>query len=110
MPPQHGIAANHRPSGSTWDPPLDPGFKIPLAAGHSDFEYLYPFYFGRSGENVLVMMFERGRDGGELRFAQSPSGGGSGNPAWDFAYFQRGYAVNSSVVKKEKGASTIRFR
>jgi hypothetical protein len=94
LPPKHGEAANHRPAGSAWDPPLDDGFKIPLVSGVSDFEYLYPFYFGRSGEYLFVMMFERPRDGGELRFAQSPSGGGTGNPAWDFVYFQRGYAVN----------------
>jgi hypothetical protein len=62
--------------------------------GVSDFEYVYPFYFGRSGGNAFIMMFERARDGSELRFAHSPSGGGAGNPAWDFAYFQRGYAVN----------------
>ena len=73
---------------------LDDGFNIVLVNGLSDFEYLYPFYFGRSGENVFVMMFERPRDGSELRFAQSPSGGGTGNPAWDFVYFQRGYEVS----------------
>ena len=94
LPPKHGAAANHRPAGSTWDPPLDEGFNIPLVSGVSDFEYLYPFYFGRWGDNVFVMMFERPRDAGELRFAQSPSGGGTGNPAWDFVYFQRGYEVN----------------
>jgi hypothetical protein len=94
LPPKHGIAANHRFAGSQWDPPLDAGFNIPLVEGTSDFEYIYPFYFGRSGENVFIMMFERPRDGSEVRFAQSPSGGGAGNPAWDFVFLQRGYEVN----------------
>ena len=114
LPPRHGIAANHRPAGSTWDPPLDDGFNIVLVSGLSDFEYLYPFYFGRSGKNVFVMMFERPRDSSELRFAQSPSGGGTGNPAWDFVYFQRGYAVNRefcfrarAVFRKWKDAEEI---
>jgi len=93
LPTSHGVAASHRPAGSTWDPSFDDGFKLTLASGFSDFEYLYPFYFGRSGENVLVLMFEKPRDGGEMRFAQSPSGGGTGNPAWDFVYFRRDYAV-----------------
>jgi hypothetical protein len=85
-----------------------------LVNGLSDFEYLYPFYFGRSGENVFVMMFERPRDGSELRFAQSPSGGGTGNPAWDFVYFQRGYEVNRefcfrarAVLRKFKDAEEV---
>ncbi|MGI8604401.1 MAG: hypothetical protein ACR2OZ_15605 [Verrucomicrobiales bacterium] len=94
LPEKHGVAANHRPAGSTWDPPLDPGFNIDLVEGISDLEYVYPFYFGRSGDHVFVMMFERPGKAGELRFAQSPSGGGTGNPAWDFVYFQRDYAVN----------------
>ena len=94
LPEKHGVAANHRPAGSQWDPQVDDGFKISLATGNSEFEYLYPFYFGRSGENVFVMMFERMNDDGELRFAQSPSGGGTGNPAWDFVYFRRNYAIN----------------
>lgn len=94
LPPNHGTAANHRPAGSKWDPVFDEGFNIPLAKGFSDFEYLYPFYFGRSGGNVFIMMFEKPRADGELRFAQSPSGGGPGNPAWDFMWLQRDYAVN----------------
>jgi len=94
LPETHGVAASHRPAGSRWDPPVDDGFKISLATGNSEFEYLYPFYFGRSGENVFVMMFERTNDDGELRFAQSPSGGGTGNPAWDFVYFRRNYEIN----------------
>jgi len=94
LPPKHGEAANHRPAGSTWDPPFDPDFNIPLAQGISDFEYQYPFYFGRSGENVFIMMFEHSDDDRQLRFAQSPSGGGAGNPAWDFLYLQRRYQLN----------------
>ncbi len=94
LPEKHGVAANHRPAGSTWDPPMDDGFNLALVKGISSFEYLYPFYFGRSGDNVLIFMFDRPRAGGELRFAQSPSGGGKGNPAWDFVYFCRDYGVN----------------
>jgi hypothetical protein len=60
------------------------------------------------------MMFRRPRDGSELRFAQSPSGGGSGNPAWDFAYYQRGYEVGRefcfqgrAVLREFKGAEDV---
>ncbi|MEY4940390.1 MAG: hypothetical protein RIQ93_2125 [Verrucomicrobiota bacterium] len=94
LPPGHGVAANHRPVGSNWDPPMDEGFNVKLAKGISDLEYAYPFYFGRSGENVLVFMFEKPRANREVRFAQSPSGGGAGNPAWDFIFFERDFAVN----------------
>jgi hypothetical protein len=93
LPERHGVAASHRPAGSTWDPSFDEGFNLTLASGFSDLEYVHPFYFGRSGENVLVLMFDKPHAGGEMRFAQSPSGGGTGNPAWDFVYFRRDYAV-----------------
>jgi len=93
LPPSHGVAANHRPAGSSWDPDFDQGFKISLASGRSDLEYLYPFYFGRSGDTVFIQMFEAPAPGSELRFAQSPSGGGTGNPTWDFVHFQREYAI-----------------
>jgi len=93
LPERHGVAASHRPAGSTWDPSFDDGFPLTLASAPSDYEYLYPFYCGRSGDNVLVMMFENPDEGGEVRFAQSPSGGGTGNPAWDFVWYRRRYAV-----------------
>ena len=94
LPPEHGEAASHRPAGSKWDPPLDEGFNIALVKGTSNFEYLHPFYFGRSGPHVFILRFERPGEDGEIRFAQSPSGGGPGNPAWDFVCLQRGYEVN----------------
>lgn len=94
LPAKHGLAANHRPAGSAWDPPFDDGFNIDLVKGISDLEYVYPFYFGRSGEDVFALMFERTGAEAELRFAQSPSGGGTGNPAWDFVYFRREYRVH----------------
>ena len=95
VPPEHGTAANHRPAGSDWDPPLDPGLPIVLVSGLSSYEYVYPFYFGLSHGKVFICMFER-PEGGEIRFAQSPSGGGAGNPAWDFILLKRGYRVGEA--------------
>lgn len=94
LPPSHGKASNHRPAGSTWDPPFDAEFPLTLVSGFSEYEYRYPFYFGRSGENVLIMMFQSVDEESEIRFAQSPTGGGPDNPAWDFIFFKKGYEVN----------------
>ena len=93
LSPKHGEAACHRPAGGDWDPPADPDLPVVLAKGHSDLEYLYPFYYGVSRGKALVFMFERPRADAEARFAQSPTGGGQGNPAWDFLFIQRRYEV-----------------
>ncbi|MBI3852757.1 MAG: hypothetical protein HY298_21085 [Verrucomicrobia bacterium] len=114
LPEKHGQAANHRPADSDWDPSFDEGFHLELVKGFSNLEYLYPFYYGLSGENVLVLMFKRPGKDAELRFAQSPSGGGQGNPAWDFVYFQRQYVVGREfcfharvVYKKFQGRQDV---
>ena len=114
LPDVHGLSANHRPAGSAWDPSLDtPGFPISLVTGISDLEYIYPFYYGLSGENVFIMMFKN-TTGDELRFAQSPDGGGDTNPAWDFIYFKKNYKVGKkfsfrgrAVFKKFEGKEDV---
>ena len=115
LPEVHGLSANHRPAGSTWDPSLDTSrFPISLVTGFSDLEYIYPFYYGLSGENVFIMMFENPGKDAELRFAQSPDGGGDTNPAWDFIYFRKNYKVGEkfsfrarAVYKKFEGADDV---
>jgi hypothetical protein len=59
----------------------------PLFRSFSPLRYSEPFYYGRFGDMVLIYIF---RPSPYLRFAHSPSGGGSSasgddtNPAWDF--------------------------
>ncbi len=115
LPAEHGKNANHWPSGSNWSPGLDSsGFPISLVAGLSDFEYVYPFYYGLSGENVFIMMFNKTGKDGQINFAQSPDGGGTNNPAWDFIYYQKNYKVGKdfsfrahAVFKKFEGREDV---
>ncbi|MCW3089997.1 MAG: hypothetical protein JWP81_1066 [Ferruginibacter sp.] len=115
LPEIHGVQANHRPAGSNWKPSLDTsGFPISLVLGISDLTYNYPFYYGLSGENVFIMMFENPGKDAEIRFAQSPDGGGDKNPAWDFILYQKKYKVGRkftfrgrAVYKKFEGEDDI---
>lgn len=65
----------------------------------SPLRYSEPFYYGRTGDLVLIYIFQRDA---VVRFAQSPSGGGKSvdetdtNPAWDFEWF----APNIEVGKE----------
>jgi hypothetical protein len=54
-----------------------------LVYSYSDLAYIRPFFYGRWREMVFGLMFERGHD---VRFTHSPTGGGPGNPAWDFQW------------------------
>jgi hypothetical protein len=94
LPETHGLQANHRPAGSNWNPLMDTlGFPISLVNGVSELEYIYPFYYGLCGGNVLIFMFENPGKNAEICFAQSPDGGGDKNPAWDFILYQKKYKV-----------------
>jgi hypothetical protein len=46
-----------------------------------------PYYYGRWRDRVYVVAFKTPEF---LRFAHSPSGGGQGNPAWDFQFLTPG--------------------
>lgn len=54
-----------------------------LAYSYSDLAWIRPFFYGRWRNMVFALMFESGHD---LRFTHSPTGGGDGNPAWDFQW------------------------
>jgi hypothetical protein len=82
--PQHGVLATHRGAKDHRQFQHDNPFLLKLVFNESDYEYTRPVYYGRYGDFVWIVMF-RERD--LVRFTQSPSGGGEGNPAWDFQWF-----------------------
>jgi len=97
-PAQHGVKGIHRPAGSDWDPPADPNHPIPLVTSTSDYEYIYPFYYGISHGKVYLIMFKKPDSLDEIRFGQSPNGAGPTNPAWDFFLIKRNYVVNEEFT------------
>jgi len=82
--PRHGVLATHRGAKDHRQFQHDNPFPLTLVFNESDYEYTRPVYYGRYGDFVWIVMF-RERD--LVRFTQSPSGGGEGNPAWDFQWF-----------------------
>ena len=68
-------------------------FPLTLVFNRSRHRYQQPWYYGVSHGMALVQMF---RPADQIRLSQSPSGGGSGNPAWDFQYFVPRYKVGQS--------------
>jgi hypothetical protein len=58
-----------------------------------------PYYYGRWRDRVYVVMF---RTAEILRFAMSPSGGGQGNPAWDFQILAPGYRVGQEYALRAR--------
>lgn len=82
--PKHGTDSTHPPAANSTLPQVDPDFPLTLVNHPSQFVYTEPWYFGVSHGMAYVQMF-RERD--RIWLAQSPSGGGAGNPAWDFQWF-----------------------
>ncbi|MCA9179701.1 MAG: hypothetical protein KDB14_34835 [Planctomycetales bacterium] len=84
--PQHGVLSSHRPAG--WQDalaPIDDDFPLTLVNHPSNVEHTDNWYFGVCRDMALVQIFRK-RD--RVHLAQSPTGGGAGNPAWDFQWFQ----------------------
>ncbi|MBU0718338.1 MAG: hypothetical protein KJ749_08825 [Planctomycetes bacterium] len=91
--PAHGTDSTHAPASFPGLPRIDPDFPMTLVNHPSKFVYTEPWYFGVSHAMAYVLMF-RERD--RVWLAQSPSGGGSGNPAWDFQWFIPEYQVGEA--------------
>lgn len=70
--------------------PHDEGFPLTLVFNRSKYRYSEPWYFGLSHGMAFVLTF---RPEDMIRMSQYPSGGGRGNPAWDFQYFVRDFQL-----------------
>jgi len=88
--PEHGKLPTHLAIDDNRNFAHDPNFPLTLVFNKSNYRYTEPWYYGVSGGMAFVLMF---RPGDNVRFSQSPSGGGSGNPAWDFQWFVPQYKV-----------------
>lgn len=88
--PAHGQLSTHLASNDERKFTHDDNFPLTLVYNRSEFRYAEPWYYGVSHGMAFVLMF---RPQDNIRLTQSPSGGGRGNPAWDFQYFIPNYQV-----------------
>jgi len=70
--------------------PHDPDCRLTTIFTFSKYRYSEPWYYGVSHGLALVHIF---RNQDRVWFSQVPSGGGKGNPAWDFQWFIPNYEV-----------------
>jgi hypothetical protein len=82
--PAHGVRATHLSVNDTREFRHEKDFPLTLVFNQSSYRYAMPWYFGVCRDMAFIQDF-RFSDG--VRFSQSPSGGGAGNPAWDFQWF-----------------------
>lgn len=104
--PQHGVDSTHPPAdhSDTIDPntiEIDPSFPLTLVNHPSKYVYTDPWYYGVSHSMAFVQIF---RPGDHIWMAQSPSGGGNGNPAWDFQWFIPEYKIGEAYGFKMRAA------
>jgi hypothetical protein len=104
--PRHGVDATHPAVDDDRIFAHDKGFPMTLVFNNSKWRYTEPWYYGLHGEHAFVQLF-RPRD--RIRLTQSPSGGGKGNPAWDFQCFFSDYQVGQRYQMVMR-AKLVRFR
>jgi hypothetical protein len=88
--PSHGELPTHLALGDPRDFKHDSAFPLTLVFNRSRHRYAEPWYFGVCRGMAFAQVF---RASDQVRLSQSPSGGGTGNPAWDFQWFIPNYQV-----------------
>ncbi|MFP6765787.1 MAG: hypothetical protein VB858_19305, partial [Planctomycetaceae bacterium] len=90
--PAHGSLSTHVFAEDQRVLQHDSDFPLTLAFNNSKHVYSEPWYYGISHGMAFIQMF---RPQDQIRLTQSPSGGGQGNPAWDFQWFVPEYKVGT---------------
>ncbi len=88
--PKHGVLSTHLAPDDRRTFKHDDDFPLSLVYNRSKHRYEKPWYFGVNHGMAFVQMF---RPADQVRLTQSPSGGGQGNPAWDFQFLIDAYEV-----------------
>jgi hypothetical protein len=87
---RHGEKSSVARVGDNLRLPISPSVEAFMYASMSPLQYEKPYYYGMCRGCMFLLMFDCEH---VLRFAHSPSGGGHGNPAWDFCMLVPGYVV-----------------
>ena len=111
--PQHGELSSHKQENDHYDMYSADNFNVTLASHYSNYKYKDPYYYGIFHNMVLAYLFDV-PDNQILRFAQSPTGGGAHNPAWDFYVISPDFKVGKEyaftvrmIYKKFEGSENI---
>ena len=88
--PAHGKFSTHLGRRDRRVFPHADDFPLTLVFNYSEYRYDEPWTYGVSHGMGLALMF---REQDSIRLSQSPTGGGNGNPAWDFQFFVSEYEV-----------------
>lgn len=91
--PSHGVDSTHPPANAIFFPNVAADFPLTLVNHPSAYRYSQPWYYGIRGKYSYTQIF---RDRDQIWFAQSPTGGGQKNPAWDFQWFIPNYQVGEA--------------
>ena len=89
---KHGYQSTHLSRDDNHHLYFAENFNPPLLVHNfSNYRFHQPFYYGRFRNMVLIYMFDNDQD---IRFSQSPTGGGPLNPAWDFQFIIEPFEIN----------------
>lgn len=88
--PRHGEKSSVRQVSDRARTPVAPEIQRYMFTSMAPLRYEQPYYYGLRAGYMMLFMFDCEH---VLRFAHSPSGGGLGNPAWDFYMLVPNYGV-----------------